>query len=354
MRPSILRLSAVVSLVFTLISFILAAITLFAGRNTGTLENYAVLRVNTSMAPKAVIEFGLNQLTGSNSMRSIEELTSRSNSWLDSLTSDVGDFLGDIEKKITNAFTHGIDSVVGDAVATAKRQLNISDWYSLHVLGTCQGDYTPNATVSNPGRRTKGCREDVRHRFNIAEVLDQQFQIGNRNVSLGDLEWTNSIRDQVNGINDDLYSLVIVLSLAFGLLGAALFSTVANVVWPAKKSLVLATLVLTTLASSIIMGASIAVTVQTSRSTSELNRRAKRIGIETSRGNPFLFIIWTLMAFTTIVSLSWQALYLLVRRDARRAEIVKYSAKRDASGQLLNSGSDGPTQREKSNKKSRL
>lgn len=45
MRPSILRLSAVVSLVFTLISFILAAITLFAGRNTGTLENYAALRV---------------------------------------------------------------------------------------------------------------------------------------------------------------------------------------------------------------------------------------------------------------------------------------------------------------------
>ncbi|PQK10923.1 hypothetical protein BB8028_0002g12410 [Beauveria bassiana] len=339
MRPSILRLSAVVSLVFTLISFILAAITLFTGRNTGTLENYAALRVNTSMAPKAVIEFGLNQLTGSNSMRSIEELTSRSNSWLDSLTSDVGNFLGDIEKNISNAFTRGIDSVVGDAVATAKRQLNISDWYSLHVLGTCQGDYTPNATVSNPGRRTKGCREDVRHRFNIAEVLDQQFQIGNRNV---------------NGISDDLYSLVILLSLAFSLLGAALFSTVANVVWPGKKSLVLATLVLTTLASSIIMGASIAVTVQTSRSTSELNKRTKRIGIETSRGNPFLIIIWTLMAFTTIVSLSWQALYLLVRRDARRAEIVKYSAKRDASGQLLNSGSVGPTQREKSNKKSRL
>lgn len=114
------------------------------------------------MAPKAVIEFSLNQLTGSNSMRSTEELTSRSNSWLDSLTSDVGNFLGDIEKNISNAFTHGIDSVVGDAVATAKRQLNISDWYSLHVLGTCQGDYTPNATVSNPGRRTKGCREDVR------------------------------------------------------------------------------------------------------------------------------------------------------------------------------------------------
>ncbi|KAF1736831.1 hypothetical protein CRV24_002441 [Beauveria bassiana] len=294
------------------------------------------------MAPKAVIEFGLNQLTGSNSMRSIEELTTRSNSWLDSLTSDVGDFLGDIEKNITNAFTHGIDSVVGDAVATAKRQLNISDWYSLHVLGTARA-------ITRQMRL-----EDVRHRFNLAEVLDQQFQIGNRNVSLGDLEWTNSIRDQVNGINDDLYSLVILLSLAFGLLGAALFSTVANVVWPGKKSLVLATLVLTTLASSIIMGASIAVTVQTSRSTSELNWRTKRIGIETSRGNPFLFIIWTLMAFTTIASLNWQALYLLVRRDARRAEIVKYSAKRDASGQLLNSGSDGPTQREKSNKKSRL
>ncbi|KAM3515786.1 hypothetical protein MY11210_000557 [Beauveria gryllotalpidicola] len=347
MRPLVLRLSAAVSLVLTLISFILAAITLFAGRDTGTLESYAVLRVNTSMAPRAVIELGINQLTGgSSSMRSIEALTSRSNSWLDSLTSGVGDFIGDIEKNMTNAFTHGIDSVVGDAAAAAKRQLNISDWYSLHVLGTCQGDYTPNATVSNPRRHTTSCRGDVRHRFNIAEVLDQQFQIGNRNVSLGDLEWTNSIRDQVNGINDELYALVILLSLAFGLLGAALFATAATIVWPAKKSLVLATLVLTTLAGVIIIGASIAVTVQTSRSTSELNRRTKRIGIETSRGKPFLAIIWTLMALTTIVALSWQVLYVLVRRDARRTEIAKYSAKHGASGQP-NSGSDEPTQREK-------
>ncbi len=46
MRPSTLRLSAAVSLVFTLISFVLAAITLFAGRDAGTLENYAVLRVS--------------------------------------------------------------------------------------------------------------------------------------------------------------------------------------------------------------------------------------------------------------------------------------------------------------------
>lgn len=177
-------------------------------------------------------------------------------------------------------------------------------------------------------------------------MLDQQFQIGTRNVSLGDLDWTNSIRDQVNSINDSLYALVILLSIAFGLLGTALFSTAATIVWPAKQSLVLVTFILTALAWSIILGASIAVTVQGSTSTRTLNRDTGRIGVNTTRGGPFLAIIWTLMAFTTVLTIGWQVLYVLARRDARRAEIIKYSAKNGAQGSL-DPGSDTRTQREK-------
>ncbi|TQV98857.1 hypothetical protein V2A60_007445 [Cordyceps javanica] len=349
MHPATLRLSAVASLVLTLISFILAAITLFAGRDAGTLENYAVLRVNVSTAPKAVLQLGIDELTGTGNHRRAHEYPTprrERDDWLGNLSSGLQDLLSDIEKNITNAITKGIDGFVDDAAAEAKRRLNISDWYSLHVLGTCEGDYTPNATVSDPGRRTTSCIGQVRHRFNIAQVLDQQFQIGTRNVSLGDLDWTNSIRDQVNGINDDLYALVILLSLAFGLIGTALFSTTAIIVWPTKKSLVLVTLILTTLAGSIIAGASIAVTVQTSKSVRELNQRTTRVGIKTTRGERFLAIIWTLMALTTIVALSWQVLYVLVRRDARRAEIVKYSAKSEAPPQPT-PDSGASSQREK-------
>ncbi|ATY63870.1 Actin cortical patch SUR7 pH-response regulator [Cordyceps militaris] len=346
MRPSILRLAAVVSLVFTFISFILAAITLFAGRDTGTLENYAVLRVNVSLAPRAVIELGIDQLTGGQNSRSVERMAPRSANWLENVSSGLRDLLGDIEKNITDVVTQGIDTFVDDAVAEAKRQLNISDWYSLHVLSTCQGDFTPNASVSNPGRHTTSCVGDVRHRFNIAAVLDQQFQIGNRNVSLGDLDWTDSIRKRVNGINDNLYALVILMSLAFGLLGATLFSTAAIIAWPTNKCLVLATLILTALAGSIIAGASIAITVQSSSEIRDLNRKTARIGIITTSGEQFLAIIWTLMALTTIVALTWQVLYVLVRRDARRAEIVRYSSKNDAARQQ-DPGSEAPLQREK-------
>ncbi len=45
MQSTTLRLSAAVLLVVTFISFILAAITLFAGHDAGTLENYAVIKV---------------------------------------------------------------------------------------------------------------------------------------------------------------------------------------------------------------------------------------------------------------------------------------------------------------------
>ncbi|OAA61359.1 Actin cortical patch SUR7/pH-response regulator PalI [Cordyceps fumosorosea ARSEF 2679] len=343
MRSFTLRLAAVVSLVLTLISFILAAVTLFAGRDAGTLENYAVLRVNVSMAPKAVLQLGIDQLTGGgqNSLRLRSD-----DGWLDNLESGLQGFLDDVAKNITNVITQGVDGFVNDAAAEAKRRLNISDWYSLHVLSTCQGEFTPNATVRNPGHHTTSCTGDVRHRFNIAKILDRQFQIGNRNVSLGDLNGTDSVRDQVEGINDNLYALVILLSLAFGLIGAALFSTTGTIAWPTRKSLVLVTLILTALAGTIIAGASIAVTVQTARSIRELNQQTARIGIVASRGGPFLAILWTLMAFTTIVALTWQVLYVLVRRDARRAELVKYSAKNGASRQVA-AGSEQLAQREK-------
>ena len=117
------------------------------------------------MAPKAVIELGINQLTGGAISRSTEPIAPRSSNWLDNLSSELGDFFNDIEKNITSAITHGIDSFVDDAAAEAKSRFNVSDWYSLHVLSTCQGNYTPNATVSSPGRHTTSCNGDVRRKF---------------------------------------------------------------------------------------------------------------------------------------------------------------------------------------------
>lgn len=117
------------------------------------------------MAPKAVIELGINQLTGGAISRSTEPKAPRSSNWLDNLSSELRDFFGDIEKNITSAITHGVDDFVDEAAAEAKSRFNVSDWYSLHVLSTCQGNYTPNATVSKPGRHTTSCNGDVRRKF---------------------------------------------------------------------------------------------------------------------------------------------------------------------------------------------
>lgn len=124
------------------------------------------------MAPKAVIELGINQLTGGAISRSTEPMAPRSTNWLDNLSSELrdffNDFFNDIEKNITSAITHGVDSFVDEAAAEAKSRFNISDWYSLHVLSTCQGNYTPNATVSSPGRHTTSCNGDVRREFSFS------------------------------------------------------------------------------------------------------------------------------------------------------------------------------------------
>ena len=57
--------------------------------------------------------------------------------------------MGDIENAINEA---GND--VADLLA---KELGISEWYSVHVLTACQGDYQPNATAPDAGYNTTNC-----------------------------------------------------------------------------------------------------------------------------------------------------------------------------------------------------
>lgn len=67
--------------------------------------------------------------------------------------SDVGDTLGDIKDSVVDE----INDLVGDAVDDIANAIGISDWYSLHVMDACEGNYKPNATASSTSLNITNC-----------------------------------------------------------------------------------------------------------------------------------------------------------------------------------------------------
>lgn len=52
-----------------------------------------------------------------------------------------------------------IDDIASDLVGDLADKLGVSDWYSVHIMDACQGDFTPNGTASSPRLKVKNCTD---------------------------------------------------------------------------------------------------------------------------------------------------------------------------------------------------
>lgn len=60
-----------------------------------------------------------------------------------SLTGEIDNITSSIEGEL-----NGIGNDLADGLA---KELGIKEWYSLHVMNMCEGNYSPNATVKHAG-----------------------------------------------------------------------------------------------------------------------------------------------------------------------------------------------------------
>lgn len=71
----------------------------------------------------------------------------------DSLLDDLKDKWDEVKDDIINE----INDITGDIVDQWAEALGIAEWYSLHVVNLCEGDYKGNATDANPGYNITSC-----------------------------------------------------------------------------------------------------------------------------------------------------------------------------------------------------
>jgi len=196
-----MRITALFPLACAITAFVLGMLCLFAGHKPGFMEDYHIISLNTStlghnLIPSETTESGPTPTATS-----------------------VGSFFSNLAKNVTGEIEDEIEEqlndFVGDIADKLADVLGIDEWYSLHLMTLCEGEYSPNATH-------KGARKNVTHctnqtamfHFDITKQISQDLSIGKLNISLDDINWPDAIQDGLNGLNTALNATFVIYAIA--------------------------------------------------------------------------------------------------------------------------------------------
>ena len=269
--PSLLaRLVLLVPLAFAIVSLVLSALCLFAGHEVGVLEDYAIIRLNTSGFGQDMFDFA-----NDDNAQAEDNNDDDDGGFLDG----IGDIISDGRDSIEGALQDGLNDVTGGIADLLADELGISEWFSLHVMTYCEGQYRPNATAHNAGLNVTDCsNSSPNNRLNLTEILDQQLRVGPVEVSLADFDWPSDVQDAIQMLNNVLLGLFVLYVLTMAFSGLTILGTLVAV-FLMSRGVILINMIIASLGMLTSTIASIIVTVVMTRGIDELNDAAQDIGI---------------------------------------------------------------------------
>lgn len=293
-----MRWSSILTLLCSAAALVLSFLLLFAGGTRSFLQNTDVLTLNMSRLGYVGDVFN---------------------------TTD-GD--GGLLDSLINSAQDAANGLINDATSEIASQLNISDFYSVHVMNYCKGMFEPNGTVAANGshvsKNTTYCSpRDAMFHFNVTKIVDDALP---DQITLGDINWPDSINDAEDAIRTASIAAVVLYILAIVFTGLAFFGAIFGFFTAGRLS-ACCNLLVDLLAFLSIGAASAVATVVIVKAVDALNHYGNDIGISATRGNQFMAMTWAatgLMLIALIVSL----VQLCVgRRDGRGSYISQMKEK---------------------------
>jgi len=133
-------------------AFILVLLALLAGSRPGFMEEFDLIAFNTSALGHNLVDLGKDNdeptPTGDSLCDGIGGLLGKA---CTTATAAVGSVKSDVADKINE-----VGNSIADELAD---RLGIHEFYSLHPLTICEGDYSPNATAPGAGRNVSECHK---------------------------------------------------------------------------------------------------------------------------------------------------------------------------------------------------
>jgi hypothetical protein len=219
-----------------------------------------------------------------------------------------------------------IGDVIREGAEKLTKELQISDWYSLHVMGSCKGSFEPNATAIGARINVTNCTDAtlsgmsvetqfLTHEFGKAEVdlarlnvtkaLDHDVRIGSLKINPASFGAVRTIQDKVDKLNNVLLVLFIghiaaTIIIGIGLLCSTKSSTTGQPGVSVRLNLLLA------IFGSVlwIIGTSI-ITAVFNSVVGEINKIGNEFGFSAQMGKKFYALIWITAGCMVCVSIIW-------------------------------------------------
>lgn len=273
-----MRWSSIITLLCATAALILSFLCLFAGSSRSFLQNGDLLTLN--MSRLGYIGDTFNTTDGDGGL-------------LDNVFNDAQDEVNDL---------------INDATTDIASQLNISDFYSVHLMNYCEGMFEPNGSVAANGsdvsKNTTYCspRNSAFH-FNVTEVVQDALPSG---INLGDIQWPEEVTDAQNLIRTASIATEILYIIGIAFTGLAFLGAIAGFFTSGRLS-ACCNVIIDLIALIALIAASAVATVVIVRAVDALNQYGNDIGVSATRGDLFLGMTWAavaLMLIATIVSIA--------------------------------------------------
>ncbi|KAI1779589.1 hypothetical protein F4818DRAFT_453641 [Hypoxylon cercidicola] len=310
-------LAVVIPLILSIAGFVLAMIALFAGTGSQqqALEDYHLIAINMS-------NFGHDLIPTPTSSGSQPTATDDDSSIWD----EIEDGLQDLGDDITDE----LNDIANDVADRLAGELGISQWYSLHVMTTCEGNFAPNATSPGAWYNTTNCTaQSPGVHFNLTDVIQREIDEGPLNINAADIPIPDSIQQTIDYVNSFLLATFVLYVLGSAFSGLSVLSCVAALALAlrrdgAGRGSILVNMAVSTLAAlALALGSAIATAVS-KRGVREINERGAEAGVAAVEGAKFMIVSWVAFAAMSAALLSWCVPCCLPRR--RRAGYPRRAA----------------------------
>ena len=247
----------------------------------------------------------------------------------------LGGFFSSVVATVESTITDELNDIANDFADKISAELGISQWYSLHIMDVCEGNYSPNATTPGAGYNTTNCTTpQAGIQFNLTATLDHEIDLGPLGgINTADLKIPDGVQEAIDYLNGFLLAVFILFVIGIGFAGISLLlSIVAMTIGSLAK-----TNALVALLAALALGIGSAITTAIAKKgASEINDKGDDVGISASAGTKFLIISWVSFGTMFLALVAWVAIWIFWRRGAgkRKRGAFKPHAEKHRSARI--------------------
>ncbi|KAJ5051974.1 uncharacterized protein L3040_001735 [Drepanopeziza brunnea f. sp. 'multigermtubi'] len=316
-----MRVIALFPLACAIVGFILSLLALLAGSEKSFMEDYHIITLNTSTLGHNVF--------GSDSDATPTSTSASATASATSTVGRIGNFITGVTDNVTDRVEDEFNELVADVANNLAAELGINQWYSLHMLNWCQGNYKPNATAEGASKNITSCtNRTALYDINIDKILNQQLQIGPLNLSLSDINWPDDINRGLDALNAAFNAVFILYAIGIAAAGLAIIGSAAAFFLEDSRLISFGNCGLASLSFSALCITSSLVTYVQTKAVNIINKYGNAVGAYADRGGKYMAITWVAVVVMFLAAITWVVDFFIGRRNQTREYTEKPHTRR--------------------------